>query len=1517
MSTFAEILSQIQSGLPSQEIDLGDDNATLTVVEAQQLIAAGVRFGDNDVITIQGSAASLEGLSAADIDDIANMGGASFVATDRGLDLTLAQIAALAGADITAFSRYETVTETSPDDTLVNTYTTGTQSRPDILALADGSYVVMWQSNQVGSDKNGIYTQRFDAEGNTLGSETRVNTYTGSQAFAAITKLTDGGYVIVWQSTLQDGSDTGIYAQKFDADGDPVGGEMPVNTETTGAQVWNNVTALDGGGYAVTWLNRADGTVRAQIFGADGEAVGSEIAAGTEYQENDVQATGITLLSDGKFVIIWPAEGADGMGDVRGQLFNADGSKAGGSFLVNSYTASLQHNAKVSALPGGGFVVTWVSTQQEDSQRGVYAQLFDGSGNAIGGETQVATTTDAAQTNQTVTALAGGGYVITWLSADGASTGVYSQLFDATGAKAGVETRVSTTTNGEKVQQDVVALPDGGFAVTWVSVLGGSRQIFLQIMDADGQKIGGETRVTNGGQGLEANPQISVLANGDIAVTWTAIDGSGSGIFTKHFTHNTEAASFKADADAVSALTSADVADIAELGVTTVKVTDANAVTLTKDVALSLSALTGLTIAGAASITVTGSGATLDDLSAAQVAALKTLGVTDIDVSDQAISLTMAQAEAFLTAGIDFVGGDTVTVKLTAGDLSAFTAGKIDALVQMGVDVLDLSGNAVSLAFAQADLLMDAGLRFAAGDVVTVADTASHIAGLADADIAALGAWGVSVIDLTDGAFTLTVSTLGLFRAAGIRFAANDAILIEDSAAAIKGLGAADIAALAASGVDGVRSLDGDIALSTAQVTAFGTGGVSVAAGGGSVKVVDTAANVAALGTSAIAHFQTLGITTLDVSNDQVTLSLAQVNAFRSAGVQLAGDDVVTLSLTGSQTAALTGTTIAALAAFGVTSLATGEAGVSFTAAQVAAIRTNGMSFAAGYQATLSDKADALLALTGGSLDFYAGIGLDKIKLADSAGAISSLTIANITTLSRLGVTTVDVTDGTASLSMARALSFAANGLMFDANDTVTVTATAATLRDPDITDIPALKAINVDRIDVSDNALTLSLAQAEAYVGAGVGFVAADAITVRLSYAEAKDFARATGSAFNAAGVDRIEIDMTAAELKALTYTELKSFLAAGVDGITGLTAVTFPKFTYDLVTHKMNYNPVITSNGGGATATLSIAENTRAVTTVKAGDKEKGPLTYSIVGGADKALFTIDARTGALVFKTAPDHESPRDSGKNNVYDVIVQASDGKLIDTQSLRVKVDEASSALTLTGTVVKENVATGTLVGTFSAKSLEGKALTYKLLDNADGLFKLSGAKLVTAKAIDFEKVRKDTVTIEVSDGSNTLKKVFTITVTDILETITGTAKGEVLKGGAGMDRLLGLAGNDTLEGGAGHDLLSGGAGNDRFVFKSAKELGTSKTATDTISDFSQKQKDLIDFSAIDANLMKAGDQAFSFIGTSKFSKMAGELRYEKTGADTYIYGDIDGNGRADFVLHLDTATSLKAGDFLL
>ena len=88
----------------------------------------------------------------------------------------------------------------------------------------------------------------------------------------------------------------------------------------------------------------------------------------------------------------------------------------------------------------------------------------------------------------------------------------------------------------------------------------------------------------------------------------------------------------------------------------------------------------------------------------------------------------------------------------------------------------------------------------------------------------------------------------------------------------------------------------------------------------------------------------------------------------------------------------------------------------------------------------------------------------------------------------------------------------------------------------------------------------------------------------------------------------------------------------------------------------HATNSAPVITSG-----AAFTSPENRSLVTTITATDANANPLTYAIAGGADAALFTIDAQTGLLRFVSNPNYEAPADAGANNVYDLTVSVSDG----------------------------------------------------------------------------------------------------------------------------------------------------------------------------------------------------------------------------------------------------------------
>ena len=140
--------------------------------------------------------------------------------------------------------------------------------------------------------------------------------------------------------------------------------------------------------------------------------------------------------------------------------------------------------------------------------------------------------------------------------------------------------------------------------------------------------------------------------------------------------------------------------------------------------------------------------------------------------------------------------------------------------------------------------------------------------------------------------------------------------------------------------------------------------------------------------------------------------------------------------------------------------------------------------------------------------------------------------------------------------------------------------------------------------------------------------------------------------------------------------------------------------------------------------------------------------------------------------------------------------------------------------------------------------------------------------------------------------------------------LAGGAGNDRLLGGTGNDRLLGGTGADTLVGGAGKDSLRGGPGADAFVFRSAAQ--STKGSPDTILDFSSRQGDRIDL-RLDGISNKAGKQSFTFIGDDKFTRTAGELRYD----DAVLSGDRNGDGKADFSIKLANKAPIHWSDLFL
>jgi Ca2+-binding RTX toxin-like protein len=354
----------------------------------------------------------------------------------------------------------------------VNTYTPTEQAHSSVAMDADGNFVVTWDSEAQGN----IYAQRYDAAGLPTGDEFPVNTNTTSvHSHSSVAMDADGDFVVVWQNFGQDGSGLGVYAQRFDSVGVAQGAEFRVNTVTTNDQESPSVAMNAVGDFVVTWQSDGqDGSgtgIYAQRYTAAGVAQGIEFRVNTFTANAQLEPT-VAMDVDGDFVVTWTSNTQDGAGyGSYAQRYNSAGLVQGSEFRVNTTTVGSQGDTSVAMADDGDFIIAWSSSIQDGSGLGIYAQRYNATGLMEGGEFRVNTFTPGVQRAPSVAMDADGDFVVSWesLDQDGKSFGIYAQRYNAAGGTQGGEFRVNTFTASTQVNPMVAMNANGDFVVTWDS----------------------------------------------------------------------------------------------------------------------------------------------------------------------------------------------------------------------------------------------------------------------------------------------------------------------------------------------------------------------------------------------------------------------------------------------------------------------------------------------------------------------------------------------------------------------------------------------------------------------------------------------------------------------------------------------------------------------------------------------------------------------------------------------------------------------------------------------------------------------------------------------------------------------------------------------------------------------------------------------------------------------------------------------------------------------------------------
>ena len=274
---------------------------------------------------------------------------------------------------------------------------------PAIASDSSGNFVITWmdgRNGQYGLNPD-IYAQRYSSTGAALGANFKVNGDVGTdQTGPAISMDVDGDFIIAW-TDFRDGMYSNIYAQRYSGDGNTEGTNFKVNNDQGSTHNAPYICTDGSGNFVITWKDERNGymdaDIYAQRYASNGTALGTNFKVNDE-QNNMQSVPSISADYIGNFVITWhDYRNPNRDRDIYAQRYSSDGSAFGANFKVNDDQGGVNHgNPSVSTNSSGDFVITW-----EDKRNGgphIYAQRYTSDGSVMGSNFRVTNTSPDNQT---------------------------------------------------------------------------------------------------------------------------------------------------------------------------------------------------------------------------------------------------------------------------------------------------------------------------------------------------------------------------------------------------------------------------------------------------------------------------------------------------------------------------------------------------------------------------------------------------------------------------------------------------------------------------------------------------------------------------------------------------------------------------------------------------------------------------------------------------------------------------------------------------------------------------------------------------------------------------------------------------------------------------------------------------------------------------------------------------------------------------------------------------------------
>jgi Ca2+-binding RTX toxin-like protein len=338
----------------------------------------------------------------------------------------------------------------------------------------------------------------------------------GIQASPVITALAGGGFIAVWSGS--NAANPNVMARIYGADGTATGAEFRVNENPIGLNTAPAVTTLADGSVAVAWICTQNGAaeVKGRILSDQGLPVGQDFVAsgGTGGVQG---AIGLSPLSGGGFAAVWSA-GPEGAGLVQMRQFDGDGLPSGPQSTCATLAATSQSDPVIAAFADGGLVVAWGN---KTVGRDVQMRLFSPEAAPLGTEFAGHDIIDDTQITPSLAVLSDGSFVLVWQGTLDGKGSIQARHFDQSGQALGVEFAVAPSKDGQRLP-DVTALANGGFVITWEEIVGGDYgDVFLRQFDSSGLPLFLPQTVHIPDDANQSKPEITCLSDGRIVVVWS------------------------------------------------------------------------------------------------------------------------------------------------------------------------------------------------------------------------------------------------------------------------------------------------------------------------------------------------------------------------------------------------------------------------------------------------------------------------------------------------------------------------------------------------------------------------------------------------------------------------------------------------------------------------------------------------------------------------------------------------------------------------------------------------------------------------------------------------------------------------------------------------------------------------------------------------------------------------------------------------------------------------------------